>query len=88
MEPYIIYGIEAWFSSRWKMDFLDDKKQPRETIKGLKRWVAHILLTTTVNIQTAQLSSEQKWLLPPNHFINFELKGQGDPSNLWVSIFK
>jgi hypothetical protein len=81
MEHHIIDGTEAWFSSRWEMDFLDEKRQPRESVKGLKRWVAHVLLTTTVNIQTAQPSGS-KWLLPPNHFVNFELKSEGDPTKL------
>ena len=87
MERYITDGIGSWFTSRWKMDFLDDKKQPLQNVKGLKRWMAHILLTTSVNIQTA-LPSGNQWLMPANHVINFELSSLGDdPTEIWVSLF-
>jgi len=86
MERYITDGIGSWFTSRWKMDFLDDKKQPLQQVKGLKRWMSHILLTTSVNIQTA-LPSENKWLMPANHVVNFDLLSLGDPTQLWVSSF-
>jgi hypothetical protein len=85
MEIYITDSIGSWFTSRWKMDFLDDKKQPLQKVKGLKRWMAHILLTTSVNIQTA-LPSENQWLMPANHVVNFELLNVGDPTQLWVSF--
>jgi hypothetical protein len=83
MESYITDGISAWFASRWKMDFLDAKKQPLPKVKGLKRWMSHILLTTTINIQTA-LPFQNQWLMPANNVLNFELLSQGDPTDIWV----
>jgi len=85
MERYITDGIASWFASRWRMDFLDNQKQPLQKVKGLKRWMAHILLTTSVNIQTA-LPSQNQWLMPANHVINFELLSVGNPTELWVSF--
>lgn len=85
MERYITDGIGSWFASRWKMDFLGADKQPLPNVKGLKRWMAHILLTTSVNIQTA-LPSGNQWFMPANHVLNFELLSAGNPTQLWVSF--
>ncbi|EPE30986.1 hypothetical protein GLAREA_03953 [Glarea lozoyensis ATCC 20868] len=85
MEPYITDGISAWFTSRWKMDFLDAKRQPLPKVKGLKRWMAHILLTTSINIQTA-LPFQNQWLMPANNVLNFELLSQGDPTDIWPMV--
>lgn len=67
------------------MDFLGADKQPLPKVKGLKRWMAHILLTTSVNIQTALLSGNQ-WFMPANHVLNFELLSARNPTQLWVSF--
>lgn len=79
MESYIKSGINRLFSSRRQMDFVDEKLNPRVEVKNVKRWLAHVLLTTTVNItsalQNTQPAQHVDFDFPSEHFYNSDLFG-------------
>ena len=70
LEPLILSGVQVWFKQRQKNDFLDDKAQLLTQPHNIQRWVAHLLLTTTINIAGA---SNQGFVVPPDHFLDNEL---------------
>ena len=70
LEPLILSGVQAWFKQRQKNDFFDEKGQLLTQPHNIKRWVAHLLLTTTINIAGA---SNQGSVVPPDHFLDNEL---------------
>ena len=70
LESLILSGVQAWFKQRQKNDFLDKKEQLLTQPYNIQRWVAHLLLTTTINIAGA---SNQGSVVPPDHFLDNEL---------------
>lgn len=81
-------GINRWFTKRSANDF----PQPcgavkMETEKVTLRWMAHALLTTTINTSAATQNSiykELEWLAPVDHFINNMVLHQSEFSGLLV----
>ncbi|KEF57336.1 uncharacterized protein A1O9_05253 [Exophiala aquamarina CBS 119918] len=61
------------------MDFVDEKLNPRVEVKNVKRWLAHVLLTTTVNLVSAlpntNSSQNVDFDFPSEHFYNSDLFG-------------
>ena len=70
LEPLILSGVQAWFKQHQKNDFFDEKGQLLTQPNNIQRWVAHLLLTTTINIAGA---SNQGFVVPPDHFLDNEL---------------
>ena len=70
LEPLILSGVQAWFKQRQKNDFFDGNGQLLTQPHHVQRWVAHLLLTTTINIAGA---SNQGFVVPPDHFLDNEL---------------
>jgi hypothetical protein len=84
----IVPLLQKWFALLANRDFatLDDQglMQPKTQPANLHRWMAHLLLTTTVNIATGLSvqaftadvegrSAALPWRAPKDLFINFEL---------------
>ncbi|KAK5113898.1 hypothetical protein LTR85_010431 [Meristemomyces frigidus] len=89
MMDFVTSGITKWYRTRAAMDFLDSGGKPKVTItSGLKRWVAHALLTTTINIgvSSEDESRDKHHLLPLNHVYNDELASQYNKTHIWPSI--
>ncbi|KAJ4320190.1 hypothetical protein N0V84_005975 [Fusarium piperis] len=70
LEDAITKGVDNWFNTRSSLDFPEDKINTNPT--NIPRWVAHLFLTTTINIGCA-LSDDSKYILPPNHLYDYEL---------------
>ena len=70
LENLILSGVQAWFKQRQKNDFFNAQGQLLTQPHNIQRWVAHILLTTTINIAGA---SNQGFVVPPDHFLDNEL---------------
>lgn len=92
MMGYITEGIGKWMNTRATNNFRDSNKQQYLDFipNGLKRWVAHILLTTTINIASAALQDPNKHNdmdVPPGHFYNQELAtfNIGGKNSIFVS---
>lgn len=95
MMNFVTNGITKWYRTRATMDFLDSDGNPKTAItSGLKRWMAHALLTTTVNVGVALPDQDRgdHHLLPMNHVYNSELASQYNKTHIWVrrtcSVFK
>jgi hypothetical protein len=90
MENYIKAGMNKWFNSRRQMDFVDEKGHPQVEVKNVKRWLAHVLLTTTVNITSAlpntQPGQTNNFDFPQEHFYNSDLFGTTAAKGIQVSI--
>jgi hypothetical protein len=65
-------GVNKWYTQRRNLDFLDSSSQPLTNPNHVQRWMAHVLLTTTINIVPAQTSGG-KWMAPADHFYDSEL---------------
>lgn len=100
LEPLIKNGVNKWFARRSAIEFDDastDKlastdKQPSSDARygrNIQRWMSHILLTTTINISTAQANpdrtGEAEWVAPIDHFINNTLLHTSAFSDILVS---
>lgn len=84
MEPIVVNGISKWYGTRKTLDFFDSGNRLRSQPSNSRRWIAHLLLTTTVNIAVAQ-SISQKWFAPANHFYDKEMLSQYSATGLLVS---
>jgi hypothetical protein len=89
MEAHIKAGMNKWFNSRRQMDFVDEKGHPRVEVKNVKRWLAHLLLTTTVNITSAlpvtRSGQANDFDFPQEHFYNSGLFGTPAAKGIQVS---
>lgn len=91
LEKYITSGINRWYTSRKTMDFLDAAtKKPLEEVKNVKRWLSHVLLTTTVNMTAARQDnsgdhSQEQYIFPQDHFYNEDLFGSTSATGIQVS---
>jgi hypothetical protein len=93
MQKYIEAGITKWLNTRRQTDFFDEKSQPRTEVRNMKRWLAHVLLTTTVNIGTAQRNTGQgappdQWIFAGKHFYNTDLFGTTSAQSIQVSLIE
>jgi hypothetical protein len=84
MEPIVEKGVSKWYNTRKILDFFDSQHRLRSQPSNVRRWMAHLLLTTTVNITVAQ-TIQQKWFAPANHFYDQEMLSQYSKTNLLVS---
>ena len=84
MEPIVENGVSKWYNQRRAMDFLDPAKKPLNNPSNIKRWVSHLLLTTTTNIVPA-LSLNEQYFAPANHFYDEEMLSQYSKTHLMVS---
>lgn len=75
--------MQTWFKQRQKNDFFDEQKQLLKQPRNIRWWVAHLLLTTTVNIAGA---SNQGFVVPPDHFLDNELLILESTFDLAVSL--
>ncbi|KAK4184363.1 hypothetical protein QBC35DRAFT_59114 [Podospora australis] len=76
LERYIKTGVSNFFNQRLNADFFVDSGKSKlvETPLNISRWVAHILLTTTVNIAAAKMDSGgTSFQIPADHFYDSEL---------------
>jgi hypothetical protein len=80
--------VTTWSDNRAKKDFTyhDDagRIRPLELPQNVHRWMAHLLLTTTVNFASANFNTndDTKWNAPQDHFFNSELLANADYSSL------
>ena len=82
LEPLVISGVRAWFKQRQKNDFFDGNGQLLTQPQNVQRWVAHLLLTTTINVAGA---SNSGFIVPPDHFMDNELLMLDSTFSLTVS---
>jgi hypothetical protein len=89
MESFILTGISRWYDSRRNLDFgVQGGFGLRAQPSNIKRWMAHLLLTTTTNIVPAIFHSND-WRVDRNLFYNFELLNRYTDSGLMVcSLYK
>lgn len=87
MEAYVKAGVDKWLNNRRKKDFLDNKSHPLENVQNVQRWLAHVLLTTTINLTTALPDKLGVYagLLPDEHFYNSDLFGTAAATQIQVS---
>jgi hypothetical protein len=85
MEPIVQNGVNKWYTTRKTLDFLGTDNRLRSQPSNIRRWMAHLLLTTTINIAVAQ-TIRQKWFAPANHFYNKEMLSQYSATGLLVSL--
>ncbi|KAL8724854.1 MAG: hypothetical protein Q9166_007708 [cf. Caloplaca sp. 2 TL-2023] len=73
LEGFVSNGVSNLFQTRRDADFIDtNNMSPLAQPKNIARWVAHLLLTTTVNIRSSHLD-HQKLIAPIDHFYDNEL---------------
>ncbi|KIW87788.1 uncharacterized protein Z519_11762 [Cladophialophora bantiana CBS 173.52] len=85
LESIVEKGISKWYSTRKSLDFLDSGNRLRSNPSNVRRWMAHLLLNTTINIAVAQTIG-QKWRAPANHFYNREMFSQYSATDLLKDI--
>ena len=73
LEGFVSNGISNLFQTRRDADFINpDDLSPLTQPKNIGRWMAHLLLTTTINIISSH-SDRQRLMAPVDHFFNNEL---------------
>ncbi|KAL3444584.1 hypothetical protein BJX65DRAFT_283185 [Aspergillus insuetus] len=73
LEVIVRRGVAAWNAERKKHDFKNGDGSLKLSPANIPRWVAHLLLTTTVNIhcgERGQIGGKNIVTLPPSHFFN------------------
>ncbi|KAK3368704.1 hypothetical protein B0H63DRAFT_529067 [Podospora didyma] len=74
LEDMITTGVSNWFKQRQKTDFFDASSKLLSSPRNIPRWVAHLLLTTTINIVAARMESDgDTFQIPLDHFYDNEL---------------
>ena len=94
LEPVVIKAVTGWFNSRLSSDFCDPSDPSNQTPltqpTNVHRWMAHLLLTTTVSFAASNNSAATTYSIPDDLFYNAELVTNLDFSdniNLLASIF-
>ncbi|KAI8660255.1 Tyrosinase-Cu-bd domain-containing protein [Fusarium keratoplasticum] len=73
LEEAIKQGVNHWFDTRKSLDYLSSGKV-KTNPSNIPRWVAHLFLTTTINIGCALSDGPTgKYILPANHIYDSEL---------------
>ncbi|KAL7948108.1 hypothetical protein V8C42DRAFT_316712 [Trichoderma barbatum] len=80
LETAIKNGIVNWFLTRRKKDFFDSSSKLLKNPTNIPRWVSHLFLTTTINMQAAYLKPLNKPSLVPDAIIANVPK----PKGVWV----
>ena len=75
MMKTVTNGISKYMFMRATKDWVNEDGSLKDQISGLKRWLAHILLTTNINIgcATEDQNPVRDYDAPANHFYNAEL---------------
>ncbi|KAI9170659.1 hypothetical protein HJFPF1_00129 [Paramyrothecium foliicola] len=80
LESIVEESLIDWYGTRVHNDFCDPKdpsnQTPLEQPKNIHRWMAHLLLTTTVNFAASATSGATTYTIPNDHFYNQELLSQ------------
>lgn len=79
LEGHIKQTVTDWYSTRLMSDFSNKsngKLVPKTQPANIRRWMAHLLLTTTINIGTSQIDDDN-YAAPQNLFFNEELLKHG-----------
>jgi hypothetical protein len=77
-------SIRNWYGTRLSSDFLESNNGAPKTSPGnVQRWMAHLLLTTTVNFATST-SNGSTYTADMNHFFNSELLLSGTDFGILV----
>jgi len=85
LELMIEDGVSNWFSQRVKSDFFDTGSNFLPSPAHIPRWVAHLFLTTTVNIVAAAMDSDGATIaIPSDHFYDNELLSSAGVGQLLV----
>ena len=85
LENSIKSSVTNWYNTRLENDLIDSSKngqQPKTRPSNISRWMAHFLLTTTINIATSQTDGTT-YTAPLDHFIDNELFSNYE-SNIFV----
>ena len=75
LEESIRSTVTNWYDTRLQNDLIDtskDGQKPKTQPSNIPRWMAHFLLTTTINIATSQTDGTT-YRAPLDHFIDNEL---------------
>ncbi|KAL2785090.1 hypothetical protein BJX66DRAFT_315515 [Aspergillus keveii] len=84
LETIVRRGVSAWNAQRKKHDFKNEDGTLKLSPANIPRWMAHLLLTTTVNIhcgERGQLGGQDIVTLPPSHFFNKDVLKACQPAN-------
>ncbi|KAF8453889.1 hypothetical protein BDZ91DRAFT_853126 [Kalaharituber pfeilii] len=85
LESAVKRGVDLWFKQRARLDFAEAFGDPAPAQRGsMKRWMAHLLLTTTINItaSTDAYGAEGARIPPSDAFWNNMLLSQRAFSDL------
>ncbi|KAL7813367.1 hypothetical protein V8C26DRAFT_405712 [Trichoderma gracile] len=82
LETAIKNGIVNWFLIRRKNDFFDSASKLLKNPKNIPRWVSHLFLTTTVNMEGASLKPNLK--PPPSMVSDALVLNVPKPKGTWV----
>ncbi|KAK3312168.1 hypothetical protein B0H66DRAFT_485841, partial [Apodospora peruviana] len=87
LEPMIEAGVTNWFVQRLRSDFFDAKSNLLLSPAHVPRWVAHLFLTTTINIFAATMDSNgTTFRIPADHFYDNELLASAGVGHLLVDL--
>ncbi|EON68666.1 hypothetical protein W97_07924, partial [Coniosporium apollinis CBS 100218] len=75
MEPIVQDGVSKWYNTRKQVDFFNDLRQLRPQPLNIRRWMAHVLLTTTTNVAVIQCYGKKRYE-PADHFYDQEMLSQ------------
>jgi hypothetical protein len=80
LESIVEESLIDWYETRVQYDFCDPKDTSNQTPlaqpRNINRWMAHLLLTTTVNFAASATSDAKSYIIPNDHFYNQELLSQ------------
>jgi len=76
-------GVNKWYGTQRTLGFFDDRRKLRAGPLNVRRWIAHLPLTTTVNIIVTR-TIRQKWRAPSIHFCDQEMLSQYSKTGLLV----
>lgn len=82
LETAIKNGIVNWFLIRRKNDFFDSASKLLKNPKNIPRWVSHLFLTTTINMEGAALKPNLK--PPPSMVSDALVMNVPKPKGVWV----
>lgn len=76
LEPIVKSTVTEWYQNRLSGDLAEatgnNRTAPKTQPSNIPRWMAHFLLTTTINIATSP-NDGQTYTAPVDHFINSEM---------------
>ncbi|KAL4860700.1 hypothetical protein BDV12DRAFT_204775 [Aspergillus spectabilis] len=87
LEVIVKHGISSWYGERIQHDFMGNGLL-KDSPANIPRWVAHLLLTTTVNIHCGEINTATDSVnAPPNHFLQEEvLKAYQPATEIYANL--